>query len=321
MDVTPVVSIVFGTCNRLGFLERAVQSVHASMSTMSYEIVIVDAGSTDGTQEYLNTLTRDNAQNVRVIQQGARMGAVAAFNEGFRSAHGRYVAAFNDDAEYIGTPVEYAVNLLQDNRDVGQVALPYLRHMCDDSEMIPRDIKIIRGDRTPQVQVVTLPIIGTVPYANFSVMSKHLGDSLGWWGNYYHYAGDTELSARVWASGLQVQALPSELDAYVLHYEAQDTTRALNVETHLFNARWRGPNSPFLKVARSQLHPPAPIQESKGNHLRFLGSAKDARHYQREPGSIIYQISPNARHFEAHDDDLKWLLSLRKGKNKLFQKL
>lgn len=312
----PDVSVVFGTCNRVGFLGRAVQSILDSIQKLSFEIVIVDAGSDDGTVEYLAKMQELYPECIRVIQQGARRGAVSAFNEGFNAARGTYVAAFNDDAVYIGRPVEYAIEILEHNRDVGQIAIPYVRHMCDNASLIPEHVS-----GTPDYQVVSLPVIGVVPYANFSVISKRLGDALHWWGDYYHYAGDTELSTRVWASGLQVMPLSNELESYVIHYEAQDKTRALNVETHLYNARWRGPNSPFLKVPRTQLFVPNAQEPQIGNQLRFMGGAKDKQRYQREPGARIYNVTPQQRHIVADDDDVRWLLSLRKGKHRLFTRI
>lgn len=233
----PTISIVFGTLNRLAYLKQALASIPTACGNLSYEIIVVDGGSTDGTLDYLTAFAAENSQ-VKVLQQGERLGAVKAFRAGFDAATGEFVAAFNDDARYVGQPLAHAVAYLRDHKDVGQIALPYLSYAVADPTALPVRV---RGE--PQVQKVRLGI-GTVPYANFSVIARALGAALDWWGTYYQYAGDTELSAKVWASGLRVEPLTAR-GHYVIHYEAQDATRVPNIETPQFDARWRNPNQPW----------------------------------------------------------------------------
>src|SRR5262249_42753781 len=57
-----------------------------------FEVVVVDDGSTDGTQEYLQTLRG----KVRVVRQ-ANGGPGAARNAGVRMANGEYVALLDSD--------------------------------------------------------------------------------------------------------------------------------------------------------------------------------------------------------------------------------
>jgi len=230
---TPIVSVVLGTCNRVHFLRRSVASIHTACGNLAYEIIIVDAGSTDGTKEYLLQLA-NNSKNVRVIQQGERLGAVAAFNAGFKAARGEFVAATNDDCEYIGAPLMHAVTQLRADKLTGQVAIPFLA--CGGMRDITQLPDEVRG--IPKVQLVALPGYGTVVYANFSVIRRELGDELGWWGSYQHYAGDTELSARVWERRLSVKRLNTP-GHYLVHYELEDATRVPNVETAIFTTRWR----------------------------------------------------------------------------------
>ncbi len=54
MAVTPLISVIIPTFNRLGFLKEAVESVE-KQSCRDFELIIVDDGSTDGTEEYLES--------------------------------------------------------------------------------------------------------------------------------------------------------------------------------------------------------------------------------------------------------------------------
>lgn len=226
---SPDLSIVTGTLDRLPHLMALIPSIraatfHAPNSALhvSYEIIIVDGGSVDGTSEYLL-----EQPDVSIIWQGERRGAVAAFNAGFEAATGRYVANLNDDALCMGACLYEACRALDNRQGVGQIALPFSD---------PR--------HPPSVHKVT---VGTPPreylYGNFAVTRRALGQSLGWWGTHsYHYGGDTELSLQVWRAGYSVMALSSHL-GYVRHYRADDATRVENKEQgRSLGQRWRSWN-------------------------------------------------------------------------------
>lgn len=149
-------------------------------------------------------------------------------------AQGEFVAATNDDCEYVGAPLAAAVQELRNEPALGQIAVPFITCAVADIADVPAQV-----EGSARVQYVKLPKFGLVPYANFSVIRRALGDELGWWGEYYHYAGDTELSTRVWHKGLRVRGLQTP-NQYLIHYELQDATRVPNVETAVYNAKWRG---------------------------------------------------------------------------------
>lgn len=314
----PDISIVFGTLNRVDFLQRALASIPRACgrdaeNRITYEIIVVDGGSTDGTLDFLRT-RRD--KHLTVIAQGERRGAVAAFNEGFRAARGEFVAGFNDDAEYVGMPLVYAVAMLRSDKNVGQVAIPFVRHVA-------ATVEDIRGfdaaTAQPQVQIVSLPKVGLVPYANFGVIARALGDTLGWWGDcYYQYAGDTELSTQVWAAGLHVASLEAA-HGYLIHYEAQDETRLPNVEAPVFNARWRRNDALFRRakaVPARGSDADAPV--SATGAMRYLGKRHGSMTYRRPGSPNAYVISAAHPEFVAAAEDVAWLLSLKERGRRLF---
>ncbi len=234
-------TVVLGTLNRLSYLRNALASIGPSAAGLwsETEVIIVDGGSTDGTLEFLR-----QCEDVRLIEQGAALGAVAAFNAGFRAAQSEYVAAFNDDAEYFGNTLELACSYLDSHPKCGQVAIPYR----DPDNSIPFVQYVWLGRQRGKVRA---------RYANFGVTRRALGDQVGWWGDYEHYAGDCELSANVWMAGYDVDELPG---GEITHYSVVDSTRRDNIPSgsRAFYEKW---DTMDVSALAARLNPGARIRE------------------------------------------------------------
>jgi hypothetical protein len=99
LSFDPVVSVVLPVWNGERFLAEAVESV-LSQTLDSFELLLVDDGSTDATSDIAHVFTcRD--PRVRVIHIDRR-GIAHALNAGIEQARGRYVARM--DADDISCP-------------------------------------------------------------------------------------------------------------------------------------------------------------------------------------------------------------------------
>ena len=116
VNTTRIVSIVVPTFNRSEHLVRCVDKIRRNV-TRPHETIVVDGGSTDGTREWLRS-----QDDLRVILETQREGAVRAFNKGFRAATGYYVMWLNDDAYPLQGASENAIALLE--HDDMAAALP-----------------------------------------------------------------------------------------------------------------------------------------------------------------------------------------------------
>jgi glycosyltransferase involved in cell wall biosynthesis len=84
-------TIVIPTYNRAHLLARTLESVWGQRFP-DYEVIVVDDGSNDGTQKYLQEVSN----KIRLITQANR-GPGAARNAGVREARGEYVALLDSD--------------------------------------------------------------------------------------------------------------------------------------------------------------------------------------------------------------------------------
>ena len=105
------VSVVVVTLNAQPWIERCLGSVRA------HETIVVDHGSTDGSQE----VVRRRFPDARLIEQENR-GLAAGWNSGIRAASGRYVLILNADAWVVGDAVERLAAFADEHPDAAVVA-------------------------------------------------------------------------------------------------------------------------------------------------------------------------------------------------------
>lgn len=92
MDISnPRVSVVMGTLNRADLIERAIESIF-QQSFKNLEVIIVDDGSTDNTEEVVKRLPR-----IRYFKNRINRGLPYSLNRGIKKARGEYIARLDDD--------------------------------------------------------------------------------------------------------------------------------------------------------------------------------------------------------------------------------
>ncbi len=112
----PLVSIITPSYNQARFLEAAVQSV-LKQDYAPIEYILVDGGSTDGSQELIKKYQNDLAWWV----SEADRGQADAINKGFRKARGEIIGWLNSDDLYLPGAIREAVELFNRNPEVGVV--------------------------------------------------------------------------------------------------------------------------------------------------------------------------------------------------------
>ncbi len=109
--------VLVATYNRLELLNRTIYSIVAG-TRCSYEIIVIDGGSTDGTVEYLNS-----RKDITHVFQGKLLGASRAYNQVWRNVDCRYTCWLSDDTELANGGLDLAVQLLENDPEIGMVGL------------------------------------------------------------------------------------------------------------------------------------------------------------------------------------------------------
>lgn len=90
-----LVSIVIPTLNQLRYTMMCLDSIFR-FTTVPFEVILVDNGSTDGTREYLEHV-QHQLPNVRAIFNSTNTGFSHASNQGIFVSRGKYVVLLNND--------------------------------------------------------------------------------------------------------------------------------------------------------------------------------------------------------------------------------
>ncbi|OGW55928.1 MAG: hypothetical protein A2Y81_10500 [Nitrospirae bacterium RBG_13_43_8] len=91
------ISVVIPTYNRVHFLQECLESLEKQIFPKNdFEVVVVNDGSKDSTEEFLRSFRNKTALNCTLITQENR-GVSHARNVGIQHAQGKYVAFSDDD--------------------------------------------------------------------------------------------------------------------------------------------------------------------------------------------------------------------------------
>lgn len=105
------VSIYIPTKNRQDLLQFAINSV-LNQTYKDFELIVVNDASTDGTQAYLETLSKADSR-VKYLRNEQSLGAPAARNLAIKQATGYFVTGLDDDDEFEPYHIESLVNYWQ----------------------------------------------------------------------------------------------------------------------------------------------------------------------------------------------------------------
>jgi GT2 family glycosyltransferase len=245
-------SIVIICWNDLKVIKDCLASIYAETKDISFEIIVSDNGSSDGSIEYI----QEKYPEVKVVRNGANLGFAKGNNAGIRVAQGDYVLILNPDTIIHARALEKLVAYAEKHPEGGAFG-------C----------RVLNPDGSDQVPAVPLPSpIGALLHAvwlswlgRFSakLLSNHYP---GWDGRtereigrqsgccilvrralleqlngfderFFYHCEETDLCCRIWKSGWKVLFSP---DAEITHLGGQSVGRfPIRFEIETYRSRYR----------------------------------------------------------------------------------
>ena len=129
----PKVTVLMPVYNAGKFLREAVDSILAQSFT-DFEFLIIDDGSTDGSQSIVRSY---DDSRIRFVQNEKNIGVAATLNRGFDLARGEYIARM--DADDISMPhrLERQIDFMEESPEVG-VSGTWIRLFGDQPRVVDR---------------------------------------------------------------------------------------------------------------------------------------------------------------------------------------
>ena len=200
-------SIVLVCWNNKAYLDPCLKSLYEGGLKSTFDVVVADNGSTDGSQQML----AEKYPEVKIIQNEGNVGLGKASNQGIEATNGRYVLLLNNDTIVNGPALDMLVEFLDAHPEAGAVAG-----------------KLLNPDGSFQS--------GYAPFSTLLeefLIATHIGELL--WSGYPSHGDSNEIKATGWLSSACLLVRRSALDkiglldeSYFIYGDEADLQYRLN---------------------------------------------------------------------------------------------
>lgn len=217
-------SFVLLTWNSASYLERCLASVASAMrgTSLAYEVLVLDNGSTDGTPEILRQLAEQDRVHVRPFFEPTNTGTTRSRNRLFAAATGRYVCVMDSDVELNAGVIDALLPLLTQDPNLG-VVVPRIHypsgawqksfdHFPTAFGKINRFFRLRAIERSEAARVREDDAPFPIDYAisAFWLMRRELLEKVGTLDERIFYAPeDADFCLRVWKAGFRILYVPA----------------------------------------------------------------------------------------------------------------
>lgn len=192
--MTPRVSVVLPTYNRLRTLPRAVTSV-LEQDYGDFELIVVDDAGSDGSERWLSELAAHEPR-VRVLRHTHNGGVSRARNTGVAAARGEFVAFQDSDDEWLpGRMTAMMACFERQGADAGAVAGALVR--LKRRGPVLRRWAIPRADGAPQPVALETIAASCFAHCQAMVFRRQLLEELGGFDASIQSGEDWDLCLRV----------------------------------------------------------------------------------------------------------------------------
>ena len=227
----PDLSVVLVCWNNKAYLEPCLQSLYDGHPQCSFDVIVVDNGSSDGSQAML----RAKFPQVQLIENGRNVGLGKASNQGIEATQGRYVLLLNNDTLVNGPSLDAMVNFLDTHPDVGVVGgrllnpdgtpQSYYNHFSTLREeflIATRIGELFRKGYPAVIDDDQVRAVGWMGSACLTLRRAALDDVGLLDDEYFIYGDEADLQYRLKRAGWEIYYIPH---AYTIHYGGRSMDR------------------------------------------------------------------------------------------------
>jgi len=240
-------SVIIVNYNVKQFLKNLIESVLKAVENISYEIIVVDNASSDGSAEEI----RNSFPHVKFIANKKNLGFGAANNQALEIAKGEFIVLINPDALVKTNTFDTLIKFFHDNPQTGMAGCKVLNpdgtlqlacrrsfpgvwtsftKIVGLSSLFPKSKYFAKYNLTylDENEIHEVDAIS----GSFMFFRKEVYEKVGGFDNdYFMYGEDLDLCYRVQKAGYKVYYVPT---TEIIHYKGESTKRSSLDETVLF---------------------------------------------------------------------------------------
>jgi GT2 family glycosyltransferase len=242
----PSVSVIIANYNGRDFLEACLKSLERMRPPRGgFEIVVVDNGSVDGSQEFVSR----RFKSIRLVSLSTNVGFASAVNLGVKTSLGDFVAIVNNDVEVTaGWLIQLLAAFSQDSQvaaAAGKLLFKQRPEIINDQggTILLSGAGFQRGLGAPDRETRETIPVGVPTGAACVIRKSDFLASGGFDDSYFAYFEDVDLGWRLWQRGRKVVYVPRA----VAYHEWRATARKLGIH---FRAHHGAKNS-FANVVKN----------------------------------------------------------------------
>ena len=233
------VSIVIISWKMKDLLQKCLQSIYKFTSEVTFEIIVIDNNSQDGTSEIIET----EFPEIILIRNKENCGVATARNQGIKIARGRYILILDADMELKENSIEQLYRFMESNPDVGLVGCKLvdssnnLQYSCKrypnllalifrrlEHNTFIKNTNILRQHVMKDWDHNTIADVDYVIGA-CQFFRKDLGDKIGLYdGKIFYGPEDMDFCARIWKISMKVCYYPF---TSIFHHEQRITKKKI----------------------------------------------------------------------------------------------
>ena len=207
-------SIIIVNANNQRLLKECLQSIDKNTHKISFEIIISDNASTDGSQE----MVKDDFPQVKLIENKENLGFAKANNQALKIYQGRYALLLNNDTLVKDSALDKMVEFMDQNQETGACGPKLLN--TDGSTQHQGGLLAKRFWKAKDPRPVDF-IIGAA-----LLVRKEVIDKVGMMDeNLFFYNEDLDWCLRIRKAGWKIFFLPQ---AEIIHYGGQSSKKTFN---------------------------------------------------------------------------------------------
>jgi len=219
-------SVIIVNFNTKELLVKCLDSIFNRDHDISFEVIVIDNGSTDSSVDFLTNYKPLNINHFQLIKNQLNLGYAKANNQGIKASQGKYILLVNSDTIVKKNSLKSLVDFAESNKDAGVVGSRLINldgspqascfHFPTFKNAILEYWFAKKGLFEKYIPQTNKPSeVDAVVGAGF-LISQNAVRKIGLLDErYFAYFEDIDYCRRIWANGLKVYYLP---ESEIVHH-------------------------------------------------------------------------------------------------------